>query len=55
MPGEDGVADNYVDGFKALKKLGYDMYVCFECGCQGEREAVVPAALEQLRKQWEVA
>ena len=55
MPGEDGDADNYVDGFKALKKLGYNKYVSFECGCQGDREVVVPAALELLRKQWEEA
>lgn len=55
MPGEDGEADNYVDGFKALKKLGYDKYVSFECGSQGDREVVVPAALELLRKQWEEA
>ena len=55
MQGEDGEADNYVDGFKALKKLGYDKYVSFECGCQGDREVVVPAALELLRKQWEEA
>src|SRR5690554_1823294 len=55
MPGEDGEADNYVDGFKALKKLGYDKYVSFECGSQGDREVVVLAALELLRKQWEEA
>ena len=55
IPGEDGEADNYVDGFKALKKLGYDKYVSFECGCQGDREVVVPAALELLRKQWDDA
>lgn len=54
-PGEDGEADNYVDGFKALKKLGYDKYVSFECGAEGDRELVVPAALELLRKQWEEA
>lgn len=55
MPGEDNESDNYVDGFRGLKKLGYDKYVSFECGCQGEREVVVPAALELLRKQWEEA
>ncbi len=55
MPGEDGDADNYVDGFRALKKLGYDKYVSFECGCQGDRNLVVPAALELLRQQWEEA
>jgi len=55
MPGEDGEADNYVSGFKGLKMLGYDKYVSFECGCQGDRSIVVPAALELLRKQWEEA
>jgi len=55
MPGEDGEADNYVNGFKGLKMLGYDKYVSFECGCQGDREVVVPAALALLRKQWEEA
>ena len=55
MPGEDGDADNYVNGFKGLKMLGYDKYVSFECGCQGDREVVLPAAVELLRKQWEEA
>ena len=55
MPGEDGEADNYVSGFKGLKMLGYDKYVSFECGAQGDRNIVVPAALELLRKQWEEA
>lgn len=55
MPGEDGEADNYVNGFKGLKMLGYDKYVSFECGCQGVREVVVPAALALLRKQWDEA
>ncbi|MDD2475027.1 MAG: TIM barrel protein [Dysgonamonadaceae bacterium] len=55
MPGEDGAADNYVDGFKGLKKIGYDKYVSFECGCQGDREVVVPAAVKLLKKQWEEA
>ena len=55
MPGEDGEADNYVDGFKALKMLKYDKYVSFECGCQGDRSVVVPAAVKLLREQWEKA
>lgn len=55
MPGEDGAADNYVDGFRALKMLDYDKYVSFECGCQGDRNIVVPAAVELLRKQWKEA
>lgn len=55
MPGEDCDADNYVNGFKGLKMLGYDKYVSFECGCQGDREVVLPAAVELMRKQWEEA
>ncbi|MDR2816575.1 MAG: TIM barrel protein [Proteiniphilum sp.] len=55
MPGEDGEADNYVNGFKGLKMMGYDKYVSFECGAQGDRSVVAPAALELLRKQWEEA
>ena len=55
MPGEDGEADNYVSGFKGLKMMGYDKYVSFECGAQGDRNIVVPAALELLRKQWDEA
>lgn len=55
MPGEDGAADNYVDGFKGLKQIGYDKYVSFECGVQGDREVAVPAALKLLREQWKEA
>ncbi|MCD7936816.1 MAG: sugar phosphate isomerase/epimerase [Tannerellaceae bacterium] len=55
MPGEDGEADNYVNGFKGLKMLGYNKYVSFECGCQGDRSVVVPEALRLLRTQWEEA
>jgi sugar phosphate isomerase/epimerase len=55
MPGEDGEADVYTAGFKALKMLGYDKYVSFECGCQGDRATAATAAVELLRKQWEEA
>lgn len=55
MPGEDGAADNYVDGFKGLKLIGYDGYVSFECGCQGDRNVVVAEAVELLNKQWREA
>lgn len=55
MPGEDGAADNYLDGFRGLKQIGYNKFVSFECGCQGDRAVVVPAALKLLREQWEEA
>lgn len=55
MPTEDGELDNYVDGFRALKMMGYDKYVSFECGCDGDKEILVPAAVKLIREQWEQA
>ena len=55
MPGEDGDKDVYVDGFRALKEMGYDKYVCFECGTKGDRAETVTAAVNLLRSQWEQA
>ena len=56
MPGEDGDIDNYVDGFRALKELGYPNYVSFECGCRGnDRAAALTAAVSLLRRQWDEA
>jgi sugar phosphate isomerase/epimerase len=59
MPGLDGEADNYVDGFKGLKMIGYDKYVSFECGLPRDgsvdRATAVTAAVELLREQWEQA
>ena len=55
MPGEDGEVDNYIDGFRALKEMGYPGFVSFECGCKTERETAVPAALKLIREQWEKA
>jgi len=55
MPGEDGELDNYIDGFRALKEMGYANFVSFECGCDGERETVLPAAVQLMRDQWEKA
>ncbi|MDR1813449.1 MAG: TIM barrel protein [Tannerella sp.] len=53
IPGEDGEADNYVDGFKGLKAIGYNKYVSFECGSRAEdKNASAAAAVELLRKQW---
>ena len=60
MPGLDGDADNYIDGFKGLKMIGYDKYLSFECGMPRDRAdldrgTVVTAAVELLRQQWEQA
>ena len=55
MPGEDGEPDVYTDGFRALKEIGYQHYVSFECGTRGDREVTVPAAVALLREQWKKA
>jgi sugar phosphate isomerase/epimerase len=56
MPGEDGAADNYVDGFKGLKMIGFDKYIGFECGSKAEdKNASAAAGVELIRKQWEEA
>lgn len=55
MPGEDGELDNYVDGMRALKEIGYQNYISFECGTKGERTETVPAAVALLREQWKLA
>lgn len=55
MPGEDGAADDYINGFKGLKMLNYDKYISYECGCQGDRNVVVPESVKLLKEQWEKA
>ncbi|HSW44168.1 MAG TPA: sugar phosphate isomerase/epimerase family protein [Phycisphaerae bacterium] len=52
MPGEDGEADNYVDGFRGLKMIGYKNYISFECGCDGDPMERIPAAVKLIRDQW---
>jgi hypothetical protein len=40
---------------RALKELGYDKYISFECGTNGDRNVTLPAAVELLRAQWKLA
>ncbi|MDR2563153.1 MAG: sugar phosphate isomerase/epimerase [Prevotellaceae bacterium] len=54
MPGEDGEADNYIDGFNALKAMDYQGFISFECGTEEDRNVVVPAAVDLIKKQWEM-
>jgi Sugar phosphate isomerases/epimerases len=55
MPGEDGDADNYVNGFKGLKEINYKDFVSFECGSVGDPKVTLPAAVKLMREQWEQA
>ena len=54
MPGEDA-GDNYVDGFKGLKLIGYQDFISFECGLKGERSKALIEAAKLIREQWESA
>lgn len=55
MPGEDGEADNYINGFKGLKEINYKDFVSFECGSVGDPKVTLPAAVKLMRGQWEQA
>jgi len=52
LPGTD--QDTYVDGFRGLKRIGYQQYVSLECGInKGQNaEKAIPACFDLLRKQW---
>jgi sugar phosphate isomerase/epimerase len=54
MPGEDK-GDNYVDGFKGLKEIGYGDFVSLECGSIEDKKVTVPAAAKLIREQWGMA
>ena len=52
MPGEDE-GDNYTEGFRGLKLIGYQDFVSFECGCKGgDRKKALTTAAKLLRDQW---
>lgn len=55
MPGEDGEADNYIDGFKGLKEINYQDYISFECGSVGDIRETLPAAVKLINEQWAMA
>ena len=67
VPGTDGELDNYVDGFKGLKFLGYRGAVSMECGYPAkgknalgkpimpndeEKHALIKNMVAMLRRQW---
>ena len=55
MPGEDGEADNYVNGLQGPEDVGLRQICKFRMRMPGGPERLVPAAVELLRKQWEEA
>jgi len=54
MPGEDP-GDDYTDGFRGLKFIGYQNFISFECGSKGNPHQSIPAAVRLLREQWQAA
>ena len=67
VPGVDGEADDYTDGFTGLKMIGYQGVVSFECGYptkgkdangkdihlnNDEKSALILRARDLLREQW---
>jgi sugar phosphate isomerase/epimerase len=67
VPGTDGALDNYVDGFKGLKFLGYRGAVSMECGYPAkgknalgkpimpnddEKHVLIKNMVAMLRRQW---
>lgn len=54
MPGEDE-GDNYVEGLRGLKIIGYQDYISLECGSVGDKKETIPAAAKLIQEQWEMA
>lgn len=52
MPGEDGKFDDYTEGFKGLKEIGYQGYISYECGIRGNRYTLLPESVNLIREQW---
>ena len=53
MPGY-GHTD-FKPGFAALKEIGYDYYMAFECGVPGDPFEEFPKAMDYVREEWEKA
>ena len=48
---------SYVEGFRGLKRIGYQDFCSLECGCKKgtDPEVEVPKAFEYPRRQWDAA
>lgn len=53
MPGY-GHTD-FKPGFAALKEIGYEHYLAFECGIPGDPCEEFPKAMDYIREEWEKA
>jgi len=57
VPGTDGPADDYVDGFQGLKLIGYSGAVSFEGGFPegADKKQLILEMAKLLREQWAMA
>lgn len=61
VPGTDGAADDYVDGFRALKQMGYKGAVSLEAGWpvknpdDAKKHEILTGMCSLIKKQWEEA
>ena len=60
IPGTDGDADTYVDGFRGLKLIGYRGAVSIEAGYpkdtpDDQKKELLAQASALIRKQWNEA
>jgi len=61
LPGQDQMKEpdkperSFVDGFRGLKRIGFQDYCSLECGCQGDPMVEIPKSFQFLKKQWELA
>jgi len=53
IPNPEVEQDNYIDGFRGLKMLGYNKYVSYECGSGSEE--LLTSSVNLLKTQWEQA
>jgi len=52
LPGTDGTADTYTEGFSVLKKTKYKGYISNVCGSAGDKTRLVPSSLSFINDQW---
>jgi sugar phosphate isomerase/epimerase len=53
LPGQD--ARSFIDGFRGLKRIGYQGCMSLECGCIGKKDVEIPKSFRFLEKQWSEA
>jgi sugar phosphate isomerase/epimerase len=58
LPGQDRVKEpnkperSFVDGFRGLKRIGYQDYCSLECGCDGDPMVEIPKSFAFLKSEW---